>query len=100
MLCLRADLTTEKRRKAAALQRVRIGQSRGGRITARTPGICDAGNKKGGREAAATWKSPHSYPESRVPKEIWRVKGFLRNRVSFRLARLLAASRSYLGIVH
>src|SRR5260370_37322388 len=96
MLCLRADLTTEKRRQAAALQSVRTGQSRAGRITARTPGICDAGNKKGGREAAATWKSPHSYPESRVPKEIWRVQGVLRNRVGFRLLRFSSASSSSL----
>ena len=34
-------------------------------------------NNKSGREAAATVKIPHSYPESRVPKEVGRVKGFL-----------------------
>jgi len=33
-------------------------------------GICDAGNKKSGREAAAIGKNLHSCPGSRIPNEV------------------------------
>jgi len=62
-------------------------------------------NKKCGREAAAIGKIPHSYPESRVPNEVWRVKEFLGSwlvsdwRVTHECCcELVALIRSTLGL--
>jgi hypothetical protein len=57
-LCWHADWTTEKRRQVAALQNVCAGAAACGRIKIGTAGWnYDAGNKKGGREAAALGKT-------------------------------------------